>query len=242
MARSSGQATPAPRLTADGAPRNASDRAASRVVDEIQRMIISGELLPGQQVRQELMAERLGVSRLPIREGLRQLTAEGLVRHVHNVGYTVARLEQSEFDQIYLMRSALEHEVLATLPKLDKKALAEVRTLADEVISASERVDILAMRISNQAFHFAMFDRSPMNLVVQELRRLWTLAMPYHAAYLYDSEGRARVLREHEDMIAALAAHDNDSLIAIMNNHRRGGESSTNVMLRGGGASTVHRR
>ncbi|WP_422395724.1 GntR family transcriptional regulator [Rhodococcus sovatensis] len=217
--------------------RTASDRAASRVVDEIQRMIISGELLPGQQVRQELMAERLGVSRLPVREGLRQLTAEGLVRHEHNVGYAVARLEQFEFDQIYLMRAALEREVLVSLPVFDNKALAHVRSLADEVAEAADRVDILTMRLSNQAFHFAMFDQSPMNLIVQELRRLWTLAMPYHAVYLYDPAARIRILEEHEDMIAALADHDNHRLVELMNAHRRGGESGTSTVLRAGGVS-----
>jgi DNA-binding GntR family transcriptional regulator len=217
--------------------RSASDRAAQRVVDELQRMIINGELLPGQQVRQEVMAERLGVSRLPIREGLRQLTAEGLVRHVHNVGYTVARLEQSEFDQIYLMRAALEQEILLRLPVLDNDALVEIRALGDEVIEAADRVDILAMRLSNQAFHFAMFDRSPMNLMVHELRRLWILAMPYHLAYLYDPQGRAAVLAEHEAMIDALKAHDNQRLVELMNAHRHGGESSTSVLLSSAGVA-----
>ncbi|WP_254925543.1 MULTISPECIES: GntR family transcriptional regulator [Nocardiaceae] len=221
--------------TKQPAPTTASDRAASRVVDEIQRMIISGELLPGQQVRQELMAERLGVSRLPVREGLRQLTADGLVRHEHNVGYAVSRLEQFEFDQIYLMRAALENEVLKVLPPLDDKALAEVRERADEVAAASKRVDILSMRLSNQAFHFAMFDRSPMKLVVHELRRLWTLAMPYHAVHLYDPEARVRILAEHEAMIDALCEHDNEQLVTLMVEHRKGGESGTSVMLRAGG-------
>lgn len=226
--------------TGHPSPRTTSDRAASRVVEEIQRMIISGELLPGQQVRQELMAERLGVSRLPVREGLRQLTADGLVRHEHNVGYAVARLEQFEFDQIYLMRAALEREVLVALPRFDDEALAEVRARADEVIEASERADILAMRLSNQAFHFAMFDRSPMKLVVQELRRLWTLAMPYHAVYLYDPEARVRIIAEHESMIDALRDHDNERLVELMVGHRRGGEAGTSGMLRAGGVRPVN--
>lgn len=213
---------------------SASDRAASRVVEEIEHLIISGELLPGQQIRQEDMAVRLGVSRLPIREGLRQLTAEGLVRHVHNVGYTVARLEQSEFDQIYLMRAALEREVLATLPVFDDKALREIRDCADRVEAAGARGDYLDMRLENQAFHFAMFDRSPLNLVVGELRRLWTLAMPYHAVYLYDPNGRARVVREHEKMIEALSMGDNQRLAQLMDEHRRGGEAVNGMALRAG--------
>ena len=68
-------------------------QAVLRVADEVRRMIVSGELLPGHPVRQEHMAGRLGVSRLPVREALRQLAADGLVSHVHNVGYTVTAAE-----------------------------------------------------------------------------------------------------------------------------------------------------
>jgi DNA-binding GntR family transcriptional regulator len=189
-------------------------------------------LLPGQPIRQVLMAERLGVSRLPIREALRHLTAEGLVEHEHNVGYTVARLQQSDFDQIYLMRAALEPEVLRSLPPFPADAVAEVARVGDLVVEAAERGDVLAMRLHNHTFHFLIFERSPLNLVVAEVRRLWTLAMPYHAAYLYDPAARARVVAEHDRMIEALARHDNERLVALMNEHRRGGETNTGIMLR----------
>ncbi|ABH00071.1 transcriptional regulator, GntR family protein (plasmid) [Rhodococcus jostii RHA1] len=212
-------------------------RAAGRVVEQLERLIVTGELLPGQPIRQELMAERFGVSRVPIREALRHLTTEGLVQHEHNVGYSVARLQQSDFDQIYLMRAALEREVLASLPDFSEDTLAEVRRHGDAVAAAAERGDVLGMRLQNQTFHFAMFEQSPLNLIVAELRRLWTLAMPYHAAYLYDPAVRKRVLAEHDQMIDALAEHDNERLIELMNLHRQGGEVSTGIMLRSAGAA-----
>ncbi|WP_413251388.1 GntR family transcriptional regulator [Tomitella gaofuii] len=207
-------------------------RGAAWVGTQIERMIATGEVLPGQPIRQESMADRLGVSRLPVREALHQLASQGLVEHRRNVGYAVARLEQAEFDQIYLMRHVLEREVLATLPPLDDAALDEIRALADRVAEAAETADILAMRLSNQDFHFAVFDHSPLQLVVGEIRRLWKLAMPYHAAYLFDAEVRRRVVAEHQAMIDAIAAHDNERLIALMNEHRRGTESSTGLLLR----------
>ncbi|MDJ0398947.1 GntR family transcriptional regulator [Rhodococcus rhodochrous] len=217
-------------VTESGPP--ATVRGADWVATEIERMIVTGDLLPGQPVRQEQMAERLGVSRLPIREGLRQLASQGLIEHRRNAGYTVVRLEQSEFDQIYLMRDALEREVLASLPALDADALAEIRRLGARVAEAAERGDLLEMRLANQDFHFAMFDRSPLGLVVSEIRRLWRLAMPYHAAYLFDAEVRRRVIAEHDAMIDALTDHDNQRLIGLMNEHRRGGEAGTNMLLR----------
>ncbi|GAB99162.1 putative GntR family transcriptional regulator [Gordonia namibiensis NBRC 108229] len=212
----------------------AQSRSVRRVVAEIERMMATGELLPGQPIRQEWMAERLGVSRLPIREALRELTAQGLVAHRQNVGYTVVRLDQDEFDQIYLMRSALEREVLGRLPRFDAAALDEMHVIATRITEAADRGDIVTMRTENQIFHFAMFERSGLHLVVAELRRLWKLAMPYHAAYLYDPAGRQRVCGEHEEMIDALAEGDNARLIELMNEHRRGGEANTGMILGGG--------
>ena len=214
-----------------GVDRAGVGRAAGRVANELERRIVTGELLPGQPIRQELMAEQLGVSRLPIREALRQLTAEGLVAHTPNVGYVVARLDQDEIEQIYLMRAALEPEVLRSLPRLAGTAMREVSDAAARVRSAAERGDLLEMRLENRTFHFAMFDRPPLQLVVSELRRLWTLAMPYHAVYLYDPEARARVLAEHDAMVDALTDGDNDRVVALMAQHRQGGESGATVVL-----------
>src|SRR5690606_42003976 len=104
--------------------------------------------------------------------------------------------------------------------------------LADLVVEPADHGVLLAMRLHNLAFHFAIFEQSPLSLVVAEVRRLWTLAMPYHAAYLYVPAARARVIAEHDQMIEALAGHDNDRLDELMNLHRRGGETSTGVMLR----------
>lgn len=215
-----------------------SERVTKRVIDELERMIISGDLLPGQQIRQETMAEQLGVSRLPIREGLRQLTAAGLVQHVHNVGYTVARLDQSELEQIYLMRAVLERETLRALPALDAAVIDEISALNDAVKAAAERLDLLDMRLRNQAFHFAIFEQSRLHLVVSELKRLWTLSMPYQAVYLYDAQGRARVIHEHERILSALREHDIDRLVEITDLHRQGGQATTNLVLQprvGGG-------
>lgn len=206
-------------------------RAAGRVVGEIEQLIVTGELLPGQPIRQESMARRLGVSRLPIREALRHLTAAGLVVHEPNVGYAVARLEQSDFDQIYLMRAALEREVLLSLPVPAGADLDRVRQLGLRVAEAAEAGDVLEMRLRNQDFHFAMFDRSPLNLVVGELRRLWTMAMPYHAVYLHDPVARRRVLDEHEHIVEAYAAGNGELLVELMNRHRQGGESGTGLLL-----------
>ncbi|SMD27284.1 GntR family transcriptional regulator [Kibdelosporangium aridum] len=212
----------------------AADQAVFRVVDGIKQMIVSGELLPGQQLRQEQMAATLGVSRLPVREGLRQLVSDGLVTHQHNVGFAVTRLSRSEFDQIYLMRRLLETEVIRSLPPPTSSQLTEISSLAEEVERAAADLDLARMRTRNSDFHFAIFRLSPLTLVVKEIARIWTWALPYHSVYLHDQSGRERILTEHRQMVAALTDGDLDGLVALMDTHRAGAETQLNLMLQAG--------
>ncbi|WP_236043717.1 GntR family transcriptional regulator [Streptomyces pilosus] len=209
------------------------------MVDGMRHMIVSGELVPGQQVRQEHMAERLGVSRLPVREALRQLTVEGLVRHTPNVGYTVTRLDQDEFDQIYIMRKLLEDEIISRLPRATKAQIAHISALNDEVAAAAENVDLPRMRERNTEFHFAVFGLSDLHLLIAEVKRLWTWAAPYHAVYLFSAESRRHVLEEHETMITALKTGDNDLLARTMDQHRHGSESQLRVLLSPGSSAAT---
>jgi DNA-binding GntR family transcriptional regulator len=209
-------------------------QAAERVVRELRQMIMSGELLPGQQIRQENMAERMGVSRLPIREALRQLTSDGLVSHVPNVGFAVARLSQAEFDQIYFMRRLLETELILRLPKPSEEQLQRVIDLNAEVSAAAERLDLVEMRLRNHDFHFEIFRLGGLGLVIDELERLWNWAAPYHTIYLFSADSRRAILQEHEEMIEALRTGDNARLAELMHQHRHGSETQLGFMLNGG--------
>ncbi|MFF2720406.1 GntR family transcriptional regulator [Streptomyces sp. NPDC058011] len=222
------------RATSPGPPAN---QAVSRVITGIKQMIVSGELLPGQQIRQEQMAAALGVSRLPVREALRQLAADGLVVHEHHVGFAVARLGRAEFDQVYLMRRLLETEVIRSLPRPSAAQLAEIRAVAEEIERAAEDLDLALMRTLNSQFHLAIFGLSDLNLVVGEIARIWTWALPYHAVYLHDEAGRKRILAEHREMVTALGEGDLDRLVELMDAHRAGSEAQLNLMLQAGAAA-----
>lgn len=205
-------------------PAESTTGPTGAAIDRLRRMILRGELVPGQQLRQDMMAEQLGVSRPPVREALRQLTAEGLLTHTRNVGYMVARMTPEEFAQVQMMRKALEDLVLERIPKPSAAQLASIQLQADAVAEAASRLDLIEMRFRNQDFHFAIFELSELNLIVTELRKIWTWAAPYHTSYLFSAEGRTRVLREHALMIKALKTGNNARLIGLMDEHRSGSE------------------
>jgi DNA-binding GntR family transcriptional regulator len=193
-----------------------------------------GDLLPGQQIRQAQMAAALGVSRLPVREALRQLAADGLVTHVHNAGFAVARLSRAEFEQVYLMRGLLEGEVLRSLERPSAEQLEVIADLAEDVEAAATDVDLVRMREANSRFHLQMFALSGLDLVIAEISRIWTWALPYHAVYLYDAAGRERILAEHRQMLAALEQGDVERLVALMDTHRAGSEAQLDLVLAAG--------
>ncbi|WP_433802984.1 GntR family transcriptional regulator [Actinomycetospora sp. CA-084318] len=192
----------------------------ARVIDELRTMLRTRELVPGQQVRQESLAARLGVSRIPVREALKSLEAEGVLRHEPHVGYTVARLSADELAQVYLMRRALETEVLRALPRLRPDQIAELTSLNEAIVADVDRTDVAAIVAGNRAFHFTMFGYSGLDLVVAEIDRLWTRSEPYRTVHLYDAAGRKRVVREHRRMITALRRSDVEGLVELMNAHR----------------------
>lgn len=194
--------------------------SVTRVIDEIHAMLRSRELVPGQQVRQESLAGRLGVSRGPVREALKALEAEGVMHHEPHVGYTVGRLNADELAQIYLMRRALETEVLRSLPRLTTAQVKHLNELNDAIATEVERADVAAILARNQEFHFAMFSLSGLDLVVAEIERLWRRTEPYRTLHLYDEAGRKRIVREHRRMITALRQGDHNGVVELMNTHR----------------------
>jgi DNA-binding GntR family transcriptional regulator len=203
-----------------GESPTARESAVSRVVGQIRDMLRTREIVPGQQLRQEHLAARLGVSRVPVREALKVLETEGMLRHVPNVGYSVIRLSADELRQTYLMRRALETEVLRAMPRLTAEQVRLLTAINDEIAEAVVVADIPGISALNQRFHFTMFEMSGLDLVVAEIRRLWAMSDPYRTVHLYDQESRKRVVREHRRMLAALRRGDNAAVVDLMEEHR----------------------
>lgn len=203
---------------ADGGLRRES--VVSRVTSQILGLIASGELGPGQQVRQEALAERLGVSRIPVREALKSLQSLGVVNHTLNVGYFVVRLTLADQQQIFLMRQLLETEVLRRLDRCPPDEAKALRDLNAQIEQAGKDADIARMHDLDTEFHFRLFGLSGLELVVDELRRLWTLTHSYRAVRLVDRALRTQLVKEHRSMITALRAGDQDRLVTLMDGHR----------------------
>jgi len=191
---------------------------------QIRGLIIDRVLLPGEKIRQVELAERIGVSRSPLREALRTLESEGVVTYEINRGYVVARLDDEDLAQIFRMRSMLEGELLRLIKRPDNAALANLRDLNARMMKAIAEGNIGEVLRYNREFHFAIFALSPLNQFRREVQRLWQLSERNSAAWWWRTpEASSRIDSEHKAIIAALRKFDVDRLVELCEHHRVGG-------------------
>ncbi|MEV8629666.1 GntR family transcriptional regulator [Streptomyces sp. NBC_01268] len=191
------------------------------VLAELRRAITSGELRPGGAIRQETLAARLDVSRVPLREALKALEAEGLVVHHVHRGYFVAELSLEDLEEIYRIRRLLETEAVRTaahrMPDGTLDALEEIQR---EVERAADAGDVAAMAQANRRFHFTLIEASGMPRLVRLIGTLWDATDAYRSLYYTEGIHREQAVHEHRGVMSALAEGDADATVRWLDEHR----------------------
>lgn len=117
------------------------------VYDILRDGILSGTLVPGQKLRQEYLADAIGVSRVPVRSALIQLEADGLVELKDRRGATVKTLSRAQVEEIYVLRTLLEsHALVASMKSMTPERLTKLRKLASVADKESEGAEFVAAR------------------------------------------------------------------------------------------------
>ncbi|MEV0049492.1 GntR family transcriptional regulator [Saccharopolyspora shandongensis] len=192
------------------------------VLGELRNAIVSGELAPGQPIRQDTIAQRLGVSRVPLREALKTLEAEGQVIYQPHRGYSVAELSLSDLLEVYRMRELLESEAAAVATeRLTDADLARITDAQGDVEKAADSGDLVAMIAANRRFHFALLEPAGMPRLLRVVRTLWDATDAYRAVYYNSSSNRERVRHEHDSIVTAVADRRADDLVRLLDEHRR---------------------
>ncbi|MDV9187547.1 GntR family transcriptional regulator [Streptomyces sp. SR27] len=191
------------------------------VLEELRRAITSGELRPGGQIRQDALAARYEVSRVPLREALKALEAEGLVVHHIHRGYFVAELSLSDLEEIYRIRELLETEAVRMAVRLLPDGIvAALESIQREVERAAEEGDVTAMAASNRRFHFTLIEASGMPRLVRLIATLWDSTDAYRSLYYTEDPHRKQAVREHRAVISALRQGDEEATVRWLDEHR----------------------
>lgn len=182
--------------------------AGERVAAHLRAAILSGELGPGQWVRQEELAARLGASRIPVREALRTLESEGLVEHEAHRGSRVPLLDLHEVEVLYRMRERLEPLALAeSLPHLTD---VELTRMADVQARIEAGVDLAEFLTLDREFHLTSYLGCQVEQLLTTVGRLWNVTQHYRRAYM-QLAGRDRqwvVDCEHRLLLDAVRRRD----------------------------------
>jgi DNA-binding GntR family transcriptional regulator len=200
----------------------------SAIAEKVRELVVRGSLSPGEHLGQAELAERFDVSRMPVREALKLLVADGVVSHDPNRGYFVTRLSREEAVQLYKMRRWLEAQLLETMAWPTSKQLSAIRTKLDEVDGYLLASEWQKWMVGLNELRRSIFDLSTERFILQEALRLWTLTdryrllMPPMARVEDERSGSSeRALldaMEARDRLALLAAyhHDRDRIEAIL--------------------------
>jgi DNA-binding GntR family transcriptional regulator len=195
--------------------------SSGRIAQSLREAILAGELPPGTRIRQEEVAARFGTSRLPVRDALRILEAEGLTTLKTNSGAWVSQLNLSECQAIYQVRERVEPLVLGySIPHLTRRDHAELERLQSEM----ETVEDIEHRLDiDRQFHLMTYSACPVELLRSMTTRFWNTTQHYRRAYASITRGQRQwvVNAQHRLLIDAIKRGDVADAEALVAAHIR---------------------
>ncbi len=183
----------------------------------LRQAILQGRLSSGQPLKQDQIAEQLGVSKIPVREALVQLRAEGLIAFLPNRGFVVSELSPAEVEEIYLMRMALETRALErAIPGLRPADL--IRAAGVLEISAIEE-DSARWSDLNWEFHSTLYQAARLPRLLGAIEVLHNNVARYLTIYLGSLSARDASQNEHQKLLDSCRNQNAAAAVRILQRH-----------------------
>lgn len=195
--------------------------AGARIADQLRVLILNGELAPGERIGQEMLARKFGSSRIPVREGLKLLAAEGLVSIVPNSGAWVSKLDAFEFDQIYKLREQVESlAVRESIGGLTDEQIDRLEALAEEIAAAEDVESFLRL---DREFHLLTYAGANFTLMHELVERFWNSTQHYRRAFAeaFLVERKWVTDAEHRLIVESIRRRDRDTAGNLVQGHIR---------------------
>ncbi|AKJ97848.1 MULTISPECIES: GntR family transcriptional regulator [Pseudomonas] len=193
------------------------DRARSIIEESLREAILDGRLPSGTALRQQELADLFGVSRMPVREALRQLEAQSLLNVVQHKGAVVAPLITNNAVETYALRSVLESFALRlSIPLLDDDDLAHAAQYIEQLEAQTDHAQIGKL---NRLFHMSLYHKAPnaklLDLIERELNEEERF-LRFHLS----SMGLGKLTQDdHRALLEAATTRDIDKAVALLEHH-----------------------
>ena len=203
------------------------------VFKTLRQAILKGELEPGERLMEIQLAERLGVSRTPIREAIRKLELEGLVLMIPRKGAEVAKISESNLRDVLEVRRSLE-ELAAELAcqRMDAEALKDLEDAQKAFIQAVESGETMTMAEADEPFHDVIYMGTGNTRLVQILNNLREQMYRYRVEYLKDERNYPTLMREHSEIVEGLMTKDKGRVTEAMHKHVKNQVVAVKEMIR----------
>ncbi|WP_111520601.1 GntR family transcriptional regulator [Cupriavidus phytorum] len=192
------------------------------VYTQLRELLVSGQMMPGEQISLRNIAAALGVSVMPVREAVHRLVAEQALELTPNRALRVPRMSVSQFEEITKIRIELEGLATATAAeRITDEELKQVQALhrrfADEMAKRNpDGADVIA---ANQAFHFAVYAAARMPILLQMIESQWLRIGPILNHDLRSGSRRVEervAVKHHDKLVEALRKHDGAAACAAL--------------------------
>lgn len=174
-------------------------------------------LKPGDRLIETDLATRLGLSRTPIREAIRQLESDGLVTHIPRAGAVVRKLDYAEISELYEMRTVLE----GTAARFAARAASEIELSELDAINSDMKAARTGQELyeANRQFHSVLLNAARNRYLVKSVEALQKTLLILGPSTMEEADRAAEAIVEHERIIAALRARDGAAAEAAMRSH-----------------------
>ena len=186
------------------------------VYEKLKAGILDGDFRPQERLNQAVLAEQLGVSRMPIRDALRQLEYDNLVENQPEKGYVVATFSQEKVNDIMTVRQILEpRAVIMAMENVTAEDIRKLETILSGSWEALEQEDWKTVVALNHEFHFTIYNKACSPLLSEIILKLWQ-SFP---KYLVHEHSRRSSLMAHQRILDYMKQNNYVAAAAEMEKH-----------------------
>ena len=203
------------------------------VFNTLRQAILRGELKPGERLMEIQLANKLGVSRTPIREAIRKLELEGLVLMIPRKGAEVAQITEKNMQDVLEVRKALEElSVQLACERITPEQVEEMKMAAEDFRKVLKSGDVTKIAEADVKFHDIIFAATNNQRLITLLNNLREQMYRFRVEYLKQKECYPQLLEEHDKLIALISGGEVEEACELMGRHIDNQASTVSDVIR----------